>query len=295
MVIKHLVLSGGGPTGFLTYGAACYLAKENFWSLANIKSMYGCSIGGFMAVILSLGYDWEILDDYFIKRPWDKLMASSTISIIDVYEQKGLINEHFFIDSITPLLRGKDLDETITMAQLFAFNQIDIHLFSTNLNSTKLEKVDISHSTFPNLSVVKALQMTMAIPIVFKPIFEGDGCYIDGGLLNNYPLNDCIKQQQCEKDEILAFKNIWTYTNPVINEKSSIIDFMLIMMRKTQMSLDTEPEQEEIKHTVRCLVDELLNGFDKWLEILSREDIRKKVIERGYKQAEIFLAYLKKV
>lgn len=30
MVIKHLVISGGGPTGLLSYGAAKYLEKISF-------------------------------------------------------------------------------------------------------------------------------------------------------------------------------------------------------------------------------------------------------------------------
>ena len=39
-LIKHIVLSGGGPSGLLTYGAIRHLAKEGFWQLKNIKSIY---------------------------------------------------------------------------------------------------------------------------------------------------------------------------------------------------------------------------------------------------------------
>jgi predicted acylesterase/phospholipase RssA len=288
-MIKHLVISGGGPTGFLTYGAASYLAKENVWSLANIKSIYGCSIGAYMGVVFSLGYEWEWLDDYFIIRPWDKLIASSTINIIDMFKEKGFINENFFIESIMPLFRGKDLNEHTTMADLFAFNNIDIHMYACDINTSIIEKIDISHKTHPNLSVIKALQMTMAVPVIFKPIFEGDSCYIDGGILNNYPVNDCLTQQACDSDEILAFKNIWSLANPVINEKSSILDFILIMMRKMQLTLDTETKQAEVKNTINCFVEDMLNGYDKWMYILSDKDTRRKFIEKGYKQAEDFL------
>ena len=55
--IKHLVISGGGPSGLLTYGAASYLARQGFWSIENIESIYGCSIGAYMGVVFSLGYD----------------------------------------------------------------------------------------------------------------------------------------------------------------------------------------------------------------------------------------------
>lgn len=88
MTIKHLVISGGGPTGFLSYGVASYLAKKDFWKLEDIKSIYGCSIGAYMGVVLSLGYEWEWLDDYFIKRPWEKLAASSAIKFTDINEKK---------------------------------------------------------------------------------------------------------------------------------------------------------------------------------------------------------------
>jgi predicted acylesterase/phospholipase RssA len=289
--IKHLVISGGGPAGLLTYGAVSYLAKKNFWSLANIKSIYGCSIGAYMGVVFSLGYDWEWLDDYFIQRPWEKVVAHSTVSLIDIYEKKGLLNEKFIRDAIEPLLRAKDLAETITLEEFYAFNQIDIHLYTTNINGICLKKVDLSHTTHPKLSLIKALQMSMCFPVMFQPICENDECYIDGGLLNNFPLNDCITQQKCAHEEILAFKNIWASKPLFVTEKSSLLDFLLVLMRKMQATLDTEPVQEDIKHTVRCLIEEL-DGFDKWIHALSDREMREKSVEKGSKQAELFLAYI---
>ena len=291
MHIKHLVISGGGPAGLFTYGAVSYLAKKNFWSLADIKSIYGCSIGAYMGVVISLGYDWDWLDDYFIQRPWEKVVAHSTVSLIDIYEKKGLLNDVFIFEAIEPLLRAKDLPETITLEEFYAFNQIDIHLYTTNINGICLEKVDLSHTTHPSLPLIKALQMSMCFPIMFQPICEGDNCYIDGGLLNNFPLNDCIMQQKCAHEEILAFKNIWVNKPLFITEESSLIDFLLVLMRKMQATLDTEPAQEDIKQTVRCLIEDM-DGFDKWIHALSDREMREKSVEKGSKQAEQFLSSL---
>ena len=33
-------------------------------------------------------------------------------------------------------------------------------------------------------------------------------CYIDGGVMCNYPVNICIEDQQCDPDEILGFRNM---------------------------------------------------------------------------------------
>ena len=207
--IKHLVFSGGGPAGLLTYGATKYLAQQGFWSLSDIKSIYGCSIGAYMGVIISLNYDWEWLDDYFIKRPWEKMINITAASIFEAFDTKGLLGDAVIIESLKPLFEAKDLSVDITLEELYDFNKIDIHLYTTNLNTTLMDKVDISHTTHPKMSVIKALSMTIAFPFLFKPICDEGGCYIDGGLLNIYPLKDCIQQQNCiDKEEILAFKNI---------------------------------------------------------------------------------------
>jgi len=289
MTIKHLVISGGGPTGFLTYGVASHLAKKDFWKLEDIKSIYGCSIGAYMGVVFSLGYEWEWLDDYFIKRPWEKLAASSAIKFTDINDKKCLINEHFQTEAILPLLKAKDFDETITLKELYEYNKIDIHLYATNINTIKLQKIDISHTTHPDLLLITALQMTMAFPIIFQPIINEDKCYVDGGLLNHFPLNDCINQQQCNPDEILAFKNILNNVNQCIDESSSIFDFMLILMKKMQSSLDGEVDQIEVKHIMSCLIDDL-SGFDKWADALHSEETRRNIIENGYNQAELFMS-----
>jgi predicted acylesterase/phospholipase RssA len=292
--IKHLVISGGGPAGFLTYGALRYTAQQKIWNLNELKSIYGCSVGAFFGVIVSLGYDWEWLDDYFIKRPWEKLI---NISALTFFEKKGLLDEKFIEESIASLLSAKDLNVNITLKELYHHNKIEIHMYTTNINTSIIEKVDLSYKTHPELSVIKALNMSMCYPFLFKPVCINENeCYIDGGLLNNYPLNDCIKQQEIVddvnediKDEILAFKNVWVEDEKNkynITEESSVVDFLLVLMRKMHCSIDTERHQTEIKNTVKCYI-EGLDGLPQWLEALSNEEMRKSLIEKGAEQAQL--------
>jgi predicted acylesterase/phospholipase RssA len=291
MKLKHLVLSGGGPSGLLTYGVASHLAKQGFWQLADIRSMYGCSIGAYLCVLFSLGYAWDWLDDYLIKRPWEKLVAGYTTHLIDIYEKKCLVTEHFFTEAIAPLLRAKDLSETITLKELYAYNQIEIHLYATNINAAQLEKIDLSHKTHPDLTVIKALRMTMAFPVIFEPVCDDSGCYIDGGLLNNFPLNDCVEQQQCNPEDILAFRNIWKNANQAITATSSIFDFLLVLLKQMQNNIDTAATQKDTKYTVNCIITDLAS-FEKWAEALKNEEMRKSIIADGYAQADLFLQTL---
>ena len=288
MTIKHIVISGGGPTGFITYGAARHLAKENFWNLENIKTIYGCSAGAYIGIVLSLGYDWDWLDDYFIKRPWDKVIGITPTNIFESFVKKGIIGERFMRDSIEPLFTAKDIDAQITLQQFYELNGIDIHLYSANINADNIEKVDISHTTHPDISVIKALYMSTSLPFAFEPVIDGEACYIDGGILNNYPLNDCIQQTNCNTDEILAFKNVWSNKNASITNESSLLDFLNTMIWKIQCYMSSDKNQPYVKNTVECRVENI-NGIASWLDIISTIENRKQLIDIGMFYAIEFL------
>ena len=292
MVIKHIVISGGGPTGFITYGAAKHLAKEAFWKLDDIESIYGCSIGAYMGVILSLGYDWDWLDDYFIKRPWDKVIGITPISIFDSFVTRGIIGEKFIKDSLEPLLTAKELSINITLKELYEFNGIDIHIYSTNINTENIEKVDISYKTHPDLSLIKSICMSTAFPVMFQPIIDDkNGCYVDGGILNIFPLNDCLTQKDCDENEILAFKNVWVDEETNVTNESTMMEYISIMLRKIQKYICTEDKQPIIKNTVRCLIKNLTN-VKSWINAMSTPEMRLQLIETGIQQGKIFIDYI---
>lgn len=289
--IRHLVLSGGGPAGMVTYGALKYLNEVGFWKLENIDTMYGCSIGGCIAFILSLGYEWEWLDDYFIKRPWTNVLKTHANTIFDCFYDKGFLDEKIIRDIMQPLLHGKSLDLNITLEELYKWNKKEIHVYTTNINKKRFEKVDISYKTHPDLSIIKAINMTTAYPIAFKPVCMNDGCFIDGGLLNNFPLNDCIEQTKCKLNEILAFKNIFITKETIITNDSTMFDLTNVIIRKMQSEINTESKQRKIKYTVKCIIENM-NGFDEWIEAMNTESSRLNLIEKGKLQAELFISYV---
>ena len=287
--IRHLVLSGGGPAGLINYGAVKVLEKEKIWSLENIQTIHGTSCGALFGVIISLGYEWEWLDDYFIKRPWEKVFSLTAQTVFEAYEQKGLLGEKILLETLRPLLCAKELNENCTLKELYEFNKIDIHIYTTNINTERLTKVDLSHTTHPNLSVIKALCMSTSYPLAFKPVCIDSDCFIDGGLLNNYPLNDCIDQLGCHPDDILAFKNIWiNEVEQKITNESSIVEYLIFLMKKMQQEICTEREQKIVKNTVICNI-ESLSGFNNWINALSSEEMRSVLIEKGMSYGREFL------
>ena len=94
MPIKHLVISGGGPSMIQILGAIQHLEDKKFICLKNIESIYGTSAGAIVGVLISLGYDWETINDYIIKRPWHDVFKFKIglQPILDAYANKGIFD-----------------------------------------------------------------------------------------------------------------------------------------------------------------------------------------------------------
>lgn len=288
MTIKHLVISGGGPTGIIVYGALQELAKQDVWSLENIESIYGTSIGSVIGVIIALGYDWEWINDYIIKRPWEKVLDLTPLSFVEAFHKKGVVGEDFIRESITPLFTAKDLPADVTLAGLYEATGIDIHIFTTEMNSARLSIVDLSHSTHPDLPVSLAMAMSGALPVLFCPVCCDDNCYIDGGVLNNFPLEDCFREKLCEESEVLAFKNIWMGTESTIKPESTMVDFLIHLIYRMRREFDLEPQQREMDNTLTISLDDA-DAFSSWSAVIDSEEVRANLINRGSVEAINFL------
>ena len=290
MVIKHLVFSGGGPIGLISYGAAKQLNKKKFWEIENIETIYGTSVGAYMGTLISLGYEWDWIDDYFIKRPWSKIINIEIITLLEAYNKKGLLGEKFINDIILPLLEAKGLSKDVTFQELYEFNKIEIHIYSTEINGEHMENIDISYITHPNMKVITGLCMSMAFPFIFSPVIDSDKCYIDGGVLNNFPLNDCL-EKNCDSNEILGFDIRIPEQENKILEESTIINYLVILLKKMKKEIDLNYTQKEMRNIVKCKVNNL-HGFKAWIDLLEDEKLRRQIIEDGSKIADKFLISL---
>ena len=82
-LIKHLILSGGGPLIFQTIGIMQYLESQNIYLRENIKSIYGTSSGAIVGLFICLGYTYEELY---------KLMLNIDINIINDIDYEDITN-----------------------------------------------------------------------------------------------------------------------------------------------------------------------------------------------------------
>lgn len=300
MTIKHLVISGGGASGIKSLGILQNLEKNNFWKIENIKTIYATSAGAVVALLIALKFDWKSINDYILLRRWHEAFPIGINEIFDAFSKKGLIQDEIATTFFKPFFLAKDLSLEITMREFYEFSNIELHFFSLELNSFQIE--NISYKTFPDLPILKAIHMTCALPIVVSPVIIQDKCYIDGGVIHNYPLNICLEEQVYTNncDEILAIKNnyqdneiqsqeknIQARKPNQICEESSILDYIMIFINKLIMNVDTEGKQKSVKYELECKTTHI--GLDTLKSALYSTDFRKELLESGMETAKEFL------
>jgi predicted acylesterase/phospholipase RssA len=290
MTIKHLVISGGGPTGIGIIGILQHLEQNNFWNINNIQSIYATSIGGIIGAMLCCKFDWDTLNTYIIQRPWHESIPIQAEQLLNAYMNKGIFDMKCFHIFFKPLFDAKNISLDITMYDFYKYSNIELHLFSLELNN--FETCDISYKTYPDLSLLTAIHMTCAIPVLFSPVCLNNKCYLDGGIVNNYPLENCL-QEYSNVDEVLSFKNI--YCNDLgldeitnITEQSNLLEFITFFLKTLINNLNTQKVQHVIiPNQIEYKTNYMSIDFIKMT--LESEIYRKELLNSGIQAAKDFL------
>jgi predicted acylesterase/phospholipase RssA len=296
MTIKHIVISGGGPTGVIALGALQHLEKQQFWNIENIESMYCTSAGSLLGVLVALKFDWNTINDYIIKRPWHEAFQIGISQIFEAYNKKGLFDEKLLDIFFKPFFNSRDISMKMTLREFYEYTKIDFHVFSLEIN--RFQVVDISHKTHPDLELLKAVHMTSAIPMVVSPFCVDDDCFIDGGIISNYPLDYCIKNN-CITDtngyeEILGLRNNYIkdsetdFGNNIVNKESTILDYMMTFINKVVLTIDTEKKQPSIENEI--IYDTKRPSFSFLKSAISSIEFRQELLNVGIEASRSFLS-----
>ena len=255
--IQHIVISGGGTLGFAFYGILQEANKLRMWDINNISTIYGTSVGAILSTILCLRYDWNILDDYFIKRPWAKVFQYDIHKLFDCVQNNGIFDRSVTEQILSPLLLGKDISPSVTMLEYFHKTNIELHIMVTNTNT--FNHVDISYKTHPTWYLVDAVHASCAIPILYKPVLIDGIVYCDGGFCLNYPIKPCI-ENGANPENIMGIKSS-TVNNETYNiEMSSLFEYIIVILNNIvkKVIVDTNINIKytfELPNDVRSITD----------------------------------------
>jgi NTE family protein len=186
--IKHLVLSGGGLLGISYIGLFKYLEEHNV--NCQIQTITGCSAGAIFGAFLAVGYTGEELDKITKGLCFKDYLNITAESIINFMRLKGLESGKKLMSLIKKIIKDKTNDENITFSQIQARFNITLKIGVTNLTTSKFEL--LSYINMPNLPIYQAINASIAIPFIFEPVVINNNIYVDGGLLDNLPIEQIL-------------------------------------------------------------------------------------------------------
>jgi NTE family protein len=170
-----LVLSGGGARGIAHIGVIEELVKLN----VNIASISGTSMGALIGGIYAVGK----LEEF--KQWMLKVNRTKIFKLIDFsFSTQGLVKgERIF----------NEIKEFIT--------DVNIEDLPIKYTATAFDIANGREVVFDKGSLYNAIRASISIPTIFTPLTLGDSVFIDGGVVNNIPINTA---KRVENDIVIA-------------------------------------------------------------------------------------------
>ena len=189
-----LVLSGGGAKGMAHIGALKVIEEAGI----PIDYVVGTSMGSIIGGLYSIGYTPEQLDSMVRVQDWTFLLSDRTprndknMAEREADEQY-VISVPFSKNSLKEvtggLIKGQNIanlfsELTLGYHDSIDFNQLPIPFACVSEDITKGEE-----KVFHEGVLATAMRASMAIPGVFTPVRLDSMVLVDGGVVNNYPVN----------------------------------------------------------------------------------------------------------
>lgn len=158
-----IVLSGGGARAYSHIGAIRAIREKGI----PIDFAGGASMGAVVAACVAMGWDdneieWRIRKAFVESNP----LGDYNLPVVGMVKGKRVnarLQEHFGEADISDL-------------------KIPFYALSTNLTSGK---VHLHRSG----SLRQALRATISLPGILPPVVDGDDIFVDGAVLNNFPVD----------------------------------------------------------------------------------------------------------
>ncbi|SHE70221.1 NTE family protein [Psychroflexus salarius] len=188
-----LVLSGGGAKGLAHIGVLKKIEEANL----RIDYIGGTSMGAIVGGLYASGFSANQLDSIFRNTNFQKLIQDElpreSMTFFEKQEAERyalkLNFDRFQLKLPSGISKGQNIYNLL--AQLTArlqtkdFTQLPIPFFCvvTNIETGKAEILDHGN-------LAEAISASGSIPTLFQPVQIDNQIYVDGGVLNNYPVEE---------------------------------------------------------------------------------------------------------
>ncbi len=159
-------MSGGGARGFAHFGVLKALEELG----VEVHAISGTSAGSIVGAFYACGYSVE---------ESRRLMSKTNLfkGVWPAFSWKGVFS----------MSRSEEIFKKLFPKDDFSATRIPLHITATNLNTGRPE-------VFKEGTIVKPMMASCCIPFIFDPVRINRDVYVDGGLVNNLPV-EAIRDQ----------------------------------------------------------------------------------------------------
>jgi NTE family protein len=192
-----LVLSGGGAKGFAHIGVLKVLEEAGI----HIDYIGGTSMGSIIGGLYSIGYSADSLEKIIKSLDWPELLTDRFPRNYLSFEEKKNDGKYILPFPLYEgkfqlpigLIPGQNLELLISKLtwnanEITDFNKLPIPFLCVATDIAKGEAVVMRSG-----SLQKSIRASMAIPTIFTPILMNEKTLVDGGIFNNFPVDEVRK------------------------------------------------------------------------------------------------------
>ncbi|MFI2741433.1 patatin-like phospholipase family protein [Zhouia sp. PK063] len=192
-----LVLSGGGAKGLAHIGVLKEIEKAGI----RVDYIGGTSMGAIIGSLYAAGYSANQLDSIFNSTNFEKLIQDDLPRSAKTFYEKEVSARYaitlpfkgFKVSFPSAISKGQNIYNLtsrllLPVSNIDDFSKLPIPFFCMATNVETGEPVKLDHGYLP-----EAILASGAFPSLFQPVEIGDKMLIDGGVVNNYPINEVKK------------------------------------------------------------------------------------------------------
>ena len=226
-----LVLSGGAMYGLAHIGVLKALEKANI----KIDIITGASMGAIIGGLYSCGVSTKEMDEILQNFSMSKIIDFSIFGI----RNKGLVNGAKAIDFFESIIGKKRIEK----------QKIKFACVATDLKSGK-------EYHFKKGKVSIAMRASMSVPALFKPVELSDMVLVDGGLVNNLPVD---LARSMGADVVISVDVCSFYKSQ--NELKSPLD---ILLSSSNLALSKMTSVQKDKGDICIMINSVDIPFEKF-------------------------------
>ncbi len=235
-----LILSGGGARGFAHIGAIEEIESHGYV----INSIAGTSMGALIGGVYATGK----LNEF---KEWAyNLDKQEVFKLIDFsFSSQGLIKGDRVLNSMKKFIPDVNIED------------LKVKYTATAFDLTQNKEI-----VFREGSLYDAIRASISIPTVFTPVISGDSVLVDGGVVNNIPINNAIRTRNDVLIAVSVNADIPVYQID-ISEKEKKQDLYIQKINELKKSLfKSNPTEQRKKFHYFNLINDTIAAMTNQLE-----------------------------